>query len=491
MQKYEISGMSCAACSARVEKAVSAVKGVTKCSVNLLTNSMLIEGNAQNDAIINAVKKAGYGASLIQKPQNQATQPAQNVQSNFSAPNAQNSQNNSTKLEIKSKIIRLIFSILFLLPLMYFAMGQTMFNLPLFTAFKQNPISIALMQMLLAIIVMLINNKFFVNGTKSLMHFAPNMDSLIALGSGASFIYSVCVLFLMTFANANKQNAYLHQLYFESAAMILVLISVGKLLETISKGKTSDALNSLIKLAPKTANIEKNGEIIQIPVEELKIGDIFVVKPGENIATDGVIIEGNSTVDEANLTGESVPVDKKCNDFVKAATINITGFLKCRATHLSSDTTFSKIIQLVLDASASKAPIAKIADKVSGIFVPLVLIIALFTFFIWLMFGKDFAFALNKAISVLVISCPCALGLATPVAIMVASGMGAKNGILFKTAESLEQTGKIKTIAFDKTGTLTKGTPKITDIVPCTPFTKSELLSFAYSIEQKSEHPLA
>lgn len=487
MQKYEVSGMSCAACSARVEKAVNSVQGVTKCSVNLLTNSMTVEGTAQSHTIIEAVQKAGYGASLA-PAKNSAAGGKNNVNSSIN--HSQTQAEDSAKKALKTQIGRLIASVLLMLPLMYFAMGH-MVHLPLPAALNANPVAVALAQMLLAITVMLVNSRFFTNGFKSLLHRAPNMDTLIGLGSGASFMYSVWVLFAMTAADPAMQNHHLHQLYFESAAMILTLISVGKLLETISKGRTTDALKSLMNLAPKTANVERNGETVKISIEELAVGDIFTVKPGENIPTDGTVIEGSSAVDESNLTGESVPVDKKTGDTVKAATTNIAGFLKCRATQVGEDTSFAQIIQLVSDASASKAPIAKIADKVSGIFVPSVLGIAAFTLCIWLLLGKDFAFALSHAISVLVISCPCALGLATPVAIMVASGVGAKNGILFKTAESLEETGKIKTIAFDKTGTLTKGKPKITDIVPAGSFSRNQLLSLAFGIESKSEHPLA
>ncbi|MCQ2595874.1 MAG: heavy metal translocating P-type ATPase [Treponemataceae bacterium] len=492
MQKYEVSGMSCAACSARVEKAVSAVEGVSKCSVNLLTNSMTVEGSAPSQTIIQAVQKAGYGANLagsgasFSASSGDCSGKSGKNNANSSVKNANTAQNAA----LKSQIWRLVASVAVMLPLMYFAMGH-MVHLPLPAALNANPVAVALAQMLLAITVMLINSRFFTNGFKSLLHRAPNMDTLIGLGSGASFVYSVWVLFAMTAADSAMQNHHLHQLYFESAAMILTLISVGKLLETISKGRTTDALKSLMNLAPKTANVERNGETVKISIEELAVGDIFTVKPGENIPTDGTVIEGSSAVDESNLTGESVPVDKKTGDTVKAATTNIAGFLKCRATQVGEDTSFAQIIQLVSDASASKAPIAKIADKVSGIFVPSVLGIAAFTLCIWLLLGKDFAFALSHAISVLVISCPCALGLATPVAIMVASGVGAKNGILFKTAESLEETGKVKTIAFDKTGTLTKGKPKITDIVPAGSFSRNQLLSLAFGIESKSEHPLA
>lgn len=492
MQKYEVSGMSCAACSARVEKAVSAVEGVSKCSVNLLTNSMTVEGSAPSQIIIQAVQKAGYGANLagsgasFSASSGDCSGKSGKNNANSSVKNANTAQNAA----LKSQIWRLVASVAVMLPLMYFAMGH-MVHLPLPAALNANPVAVALAQMLLAITVMLINSRFFTNGFKSLLHRAPNMDTLIGLGSGASFVYSVWVLFAMTAADPAMQNHHLHQLYFESAAMILTLISVGKLLETISKGRTTDALKSLMNLAPKTANVERNGETVKISIEELAVGDIFTVKPGENIPTDGTVIEGSSAVDESNLTGESVPVDKKTGDTVKAATTNIAGFLKCRATQVGEDTSFAQIIQLVSDASASKAPIAKIADKVSGIFVPSVLGIAAFTLCIWLLLGKDFAFALSHAISVLVISCPCALGLATPVAIMVASGVGAKNGILFKTAESLEETGKVKTIAFDKTGTLTKGKPKITDIVPAGSFSRNQLLSLAFGIESKSEHPLA
>ncbi len=488
MQKYEVFGMSCAACSARVEKAVNGVEGVEKCSVNLLTNSMTVEGSAPSPKIIQAVEKAGYGASLAAG--NAASSGGKNHQNSYVADKNKN-LNDGQKKALNSQICRLVASVLLMIPLMYLAMGHSMLNLPLPAALGTNPMALALAQMLLAIVVMLVNSKFFVGGFKSLMHRAPNMDTLIGLGSGASFVYSVCILFAMTAASPAAQTHHLHQLYFESAAMILTLISVGKLLETISKGRTTDALKSLMALAPKTANVERGGETVTISIEELKVGDIFSVKPGENIPTDGIIIEGNSTIDESNLTGESVPVDKKCGDTVKAATTNVAGFLKCRATQVGEDTSFAQIIQLVSDASASKAPIAKIADKVSGIFVPSVLGIAAFTLVVWLLLGKDFAFALSRAISVLVISCPCALGLATPVAIMVASGVGAKNGILFKTAESLEETGKIKTVAFDKTGTLTKGKPKITDIIPWGECTQNQLLSLAFGIESKSEHPLA
>ena len=461
MDKYDVSGMSCAACSARVEKAVSSVPGVTSCAVNLLTNSMVVEGGNENEIIL-AVQKAGYGASK-----------------KSSAKKIKEPNNNDVSLLLK----RFISSLIFLFILMYISMGHVMWNFPL-PHFLENPVSIAVLQMLLAIIVMVINQKFFINGFKGLIHLAPNMDTLVAMGSASSFIYSTVILFMMTSSPAPEK--YLHGLYFESAAMILALITLGKTLEAYSKGKTTDALKSLISLKPKTATIIKDEKEVLVSVDDINVDDIFIVRAGESIGVDGIILEGSCTVDESALTGESIPVDKFLGDTVKSATINLSGYIKCKATKVGENTTLSQIIKLVSDAVSTKAPIAKVADKVSGFFVPAVLGIAVITFFIWFIIVKDIGFSLSRAISVLVISCPCALGLATPVAIMVGSGVSAKKGILFKTALSLEVTGKAKTVVLDKTGTITKGEPEVTDILG-----KDDLLLYAYSLERKSEHPLA
>ena len=477
MKQYNVTGMSCAACSARVEKAVSSVSGVTSCSVSLLTNSMGVEGTATDSEIIESVKKAGYGASVkgasAAKKQDDAL------------------KDNETPLLIK----RLVSSAVFLLILMYFSMGHTMLGLPLPPFFDGNHIAMGLAQMILAAAVMIINKKFFVSGFKGLIHRAPNMDTLVALGSGASFVWSVSVLFMMTDAqvkgNSARVNELMHQFYFESAAMILTLITIGKMLEARSKGKTTDALKSLMNLAPQTAVLYKDGAEITVPVSEVNRGDIYIVKSGESIPVDGKIIYGSCAVDESALTGESIPVDKKTGDEVSAATVNQSGYIRCEAVRVGEDTTISQIIRMVSDAAATKAPIAKTADKVSGIFVPAVISIAAVTLAVWLLLGRDFGYSLARAISVLVISCPCALGLATPVAIMVGSGVGAKNGILFKTAASLESAGKVKAIALDKTGTITNGAPEVTDIIPCEGFDEAALMKLAFSIESKSDHPLA
>ena len=473
--------MSCAACSSRVEKAVSKVPGVTSCSVSLLTNSMGVEGTATSGEIIKAVQDAGYGASL---------KGAAGVQASASA--AEEALEDHETPVLKR---RLIASVGFLLVLMYFSMGHMMWGWPLPAWFDGNHVAMGLAQLLLAGIVMVINQKFFISGFKSLWHRAPNMDTLVALGSMASFIWSVYALFAMTRAQVDGDSAavmnYMMEFYFESAAMILTLITVGKMLEARSKGKTTDALKELMKLAPKTAVAVRDGQEVTVPVEQVKKGDVFVVRPGENIPVDGVVLEGTSAVNEAALTGESIPVDKNPGDAVSAATVNQSGFIRCEATRVGEDTTLSQIIKMVSDAAATKAPIAKIADRVSGVFVPAVISIAVITTIIWLLVGKTFGFALARGISVLVISCPCALGLATPVAIMVGNGMGAKNGILFKTAVSLEEAGKIQIVALDKTGTITKGEPQVTDFVPADKISETELLSYAGALEQKSEHPLA
>ena len=477
MVQYNVTGMSCAACSARVEKAVSKVNGVTSCSVSLLTNSMGVEGSASPDDIIAAVKNAGYGASL------KGTSPEK-------AASDDSLKDTQTPLIMK----RLIVSVIFTLILMYFSMGHMMWGWPLPSFFDGNHVAMGLVQLLLTVIVMVINQKFFISGFKSLWHKAPNMDTLVALGSSAAFIYSTYALFAMTDAqvkgNADAVMGYMHEFYFESAAMILTLITVGKMLESRSKGKTTDALKSLMKLAPKTAAVIRNGKETVIPAEQVRKGDIFVVRPGESIPVDGIVVEGQSAVNESALTGESIPADKDVGDSVSAATINQSGFLKCEATRVGEDTSLSKIIRMVSDAAATKAPIAKAADKVSGIFVPVVIGIALVTVLVWLLVGQTAGFALARGISVLVISCPCALGLATPVAIMVGNGVGAKNGILFKTAAALEETGRIEICALDKTGTVTGGEPKVTDIIPVG-VSEDELLKTAYSLETKSEHPLA
>ena len=481
MEQYNVTGMSCAACSSRVEKAVSKVPGVTSCSVSLLTNSMGVEGTATSGEIIKAVQDAGYGASL---------KGAAGAQASASA--AEEALEDHETPVLKR---RLIASVGFLLVLMSFSMGHMMWGWPLPAWFDGNHVAMGLAQLLLAGIVMVINQKFFISGFKSLWHRAPNMDTLVALGSMASFVWSVYALFAMTRAQVDGDSAavmnYMMEFYFESAAMILTLITVGKMLEARSKGKTTDALKGLMKLAPKTAVIVRDGQEVTVPVEQVKKGDVFVVRPGENIPVDGVVLEGTSAVNEAALTGESIPVDKNPGDAVSAATVNQSGFIRCEATRVGEDTTLSQIIKMVSDAAATKAPIAKIADRVSGVFVPAVISIAVITTIIWLLVGKPFGFALARGISVLVISCPCALGLATPVAIMVGNGMGAKNGILFKTAVSLEEAGKIQIVALDKTGTITKGEPQVTDFVPADGISETELLSYAGALEQKSEHPLA
>ena len=483
MKQYTVTGMSCAACSSRVEKAVSKVPGVTACSVSLLTNSMGVEGDVPPETVIHAVEDAGYGASL--KGQGAAAQ-AQ------SASEAEDALKDRETPVLKH---RLIASLGFLAVLMYMSMGHMMWGWPLPHFMDGNHVAMGLLQLLLAGIIMVINQKFFISGFKGLLHRAPNMDTLVALGSGASFIYSTYALFAMTDAqlkgNDTAVMSYMHEFYFESAAMILALITVGKMLEARSKGKTTDALKGLMKLAPKTAVIIRDGVETKVPIEEVKKGDVFVVRPGENIPVDGVVLEGTSAVNEAALTGESIPVDKAQGDPVSAATVNQSGYLRCEATRVGEDTSLSQIIRMVSDAAATKAPIAKIADRVSGVFVPAVITIAVVTTIIWLLAGQTFGFALARGISVLVISCPCALGLATPVAIMVGNGMGAKNGILFKTAVSLEETGKMDIVALDKTGTITSGEPRVTDVIPSGGVTEKELVSLALSLEKKSEHPLA
>lgn len=473
MEKFNVTGMSCAACSASVEKAVKKVGGVKKCTVSLLTNSMSVEGEYEVSEILAAVKGAGYGAALADDKESSA--PAEDT---------------SADGEIRILKKRLIASLAFLLVLMYTAMGHNMLGLPLPSFLEANPVATALVQLLLSAAVMVINQKFFVNGFKSLMRGSPNMDTLVSLGSSVSFLYSLGVTFLMTAAPMDA-GSYLHELYYESAAMILALITVGKLLEALSKGKTTDALKSLMRLAPKTATVLREGKEVELPVEKVRVGDVFVVRPGEHIPVDGYVTEGTSSVNESALTGESIPVDKGAGCEVSAGTVNLSGFLKCTASRVGGDTVLSQIIKMVSDASATKAPIARIADKVSGIFVPAVIAVAIVTFGVWLAVGKDFGFALVRGISVLVISCPCALGLATPVAIMVGNGVGAKNGILFKTAESLENAGRIKTVALDKTGTVTEGRPVITDIYPAIGVTETALVEYAYALESKSEHPLA
>ena len=481
MKQYNVTGMHCAACSARVEKAVSKVEGVTSCSVSLLTNSLGVEGDVSDKEIIKAIKKAGYGASVKKKDKSEKA--VEEIDDSL--------EDKDTPVLKK----RLIWSLFFLIILMYFSMGHMMWNWPLPSFYYNNYVAMGLTQMLLTIIIMVINQQFFISGYKSLFQLAPNMDTLVALGSSAAFGYSTVSLFLMTSAQVKGDEAlvmkYMMELYFESAAMILTLITVGKMLESHSKGKTTDALKSLMKLVPKTANVIRDDKEININASEVLKDDVFVVRPGENIPVDGVVIEGHSAVNESALTGESIPVDKEENSMVYGATINQSGLLKCKATKVGEDTTLSQIIQMVSDAAATKAPIAKVADKISGIFVPAVILIAIVTMIGWLILGKEIGFALARGISVLVISCPCALGLATPVAIMVGNGKGAKNGILFKNAVALEETGKINVIALDKTGTITAGTPKVTDIYPMEGITDNELLQMAYSLEINSEHPLA
>ena len=477
MKKFNVTGMSCAACSSRVEKAVSKVEGVQSCSVSLLTNSMGVEGSASDESIIAAVEKAGYGASVAGAEKKQSAE--------------------TDQLKDKDTPVlmhRLIASVGFLAVLMYISMGHMMLGWPLPNFFTDNHIAMGLVQLLLCVIIMVINQKFFINGFKGLIHRSPNMDTLVALGSGASFVYSVYALFAMTDAqvkgNAELVMSYMHEFYFESAAMILTLITVGKMLEAHSKGKTTNALKALLNLAPKKATLLIDGKETEVTVDKVKKGDVFVVRPGESIPVDAEITDGSTAVDESALTGESIPVDKTLGDSVSAGTINKSGFIKCSATAVGEDTALSQIIKMVSDAAATKAPVAKIADKVSGVFVPAVIVIALITIAVWLLCGQTVGYALARGISVLVISCPCALGLATPVAIMVGNGMGARKGILFKTAASLEEAGKTQIAVLDKTGTITKGEPKVTDIIPFE-ITENELLKYAYSIEVKSEHPLA
>ena len=482
MEQFNITGMSCAACTNRVERAVKEVNGVTSCSVNLLTNSMGVEGTASNEDIILAVKNAGYGASLKKKNKSQSIQ---------------SSNDEDTLRDRETPILkrRLIASLSFLILLMYFSMGHMMWGWPLPSFFDENHIAMGLVQLLLTVIIMVINQQFFISGFKSLLHGSPNMDTLVALGATAAFGYSTFALFAMTDAqvkgNTDAVMKYMHEFYFESSAMILALITLGKMLEARSKGKTTDALKGLMKLAAKNATLLKDGNEITVPIEQVSKGDIFVVRPGENIPVDGIIIEGSSAIDESTLTGESIPVDKTVGNTISAGTLNQSGFIRCEATRVGEDTTLSQIIQMVSDAAATKAPIAKIADKISGIFVPTVIIIAIITVIVWLIVGQSVGFSLARGISVLVISCPCALGLATPVAIMVGNGIGAKNGILFKTAVSLEETGKTKIVALDKTGTITQGEPKVTDVIPLNGIDSKELLQLAYLLEKKSEHPLA
>lgn len=478
MTQYNVTGMSCAACSARVEKAVSSVEGVSSCSVNLLTNSMGVEGTATSKEIIEAVEKAGYGASLKTKSKKAKS----------------NSDDELKDTQTPKLVKRLVASLVFLAPLMYISMGHMMWGWKLPSFMENNHIAMGLAQMLFAIIIMVINQNFFISGFKGLIHKSPNMDTLVALGSGASFVYSTYALFVMTVAQTKGDMSavmsYMDDFYFESAGMILALITVGKTLEAYSKGRTTDALKGLMSLSPKTANVIRGGKEITVDIDDVSVGDVFVVRPGESVPVDGIVIDGESAVDESVLTGESLPVDKNIDDKVTSATINKSGFLKCKATRVGEDTTLAQIINLVSDASATKAPIAKLADRVSGVFVPTVIAIAIITFIVWLIVPKPFGYALSRAISVLVISCPCALGLATPVAIMVGNGKGAKNGILFKTAVSLEEAGKTQIVVLDKTGTITEGKPKVTDVIPVG-ISENDLLQIAYSLEIKSEHPLA
>ena len=506
MEQYTVTGMSCAACSARVEKAVSKVPGVESCSVSLLTNSMGVEGSASAEDIIKAVENAGYGAMPKRSSMAGAGTSGAGMSGSAGSMGAGASGGDSAGslgagedmlADRETPVLkkRLFSSLGFLIVLMYFSMGHMMWGWPLPTFFAENHVAMGLFQMLLTIIIMVINQKFFISGFKSLWHRAPNMDTLVALGAGAAFVYSTYALFMMTDAQVKGDMAgvmsYMHEFYFESAAMILTLITVGKRLEARSKGKTTDALKSLMKLAPKTATILVDGIEQEVPIAHVKKGDVFVVRPGENIPVDGIVVEGSSAVNEAALTGESIPVDKAAGDEVSAATVNQSGFLKCEATRVGEDTTLSQIIQMVSDAAATKAPIAKVADKVSGVFVPTVITIAVITVVVWLFTGESIGFALARGISVLVISCPCALGLATPVAIMVGNGMGAKNGIMFKTAVSLEEAGKMQIVALDKTGTITSGEPKVTDVLSAEGVTEEELLFYANLLEKKSEHPLA
>ncbi len=502
MEQFTVTGMSCAACSARVEKAVGKVPGVTSCSVSLLTNSMGVEGTAGADEIIAAIKNAGYGASLkggAGKTGSASGINAGAFNENGAASSAAGgmSADEEALLDHETPVLkqRLIWSLGFLIVLMYFSMGHMMWGWPVPKWFEDNHVAMGLLQLILSGIIMVINQKFFISGFKSLWHRAPNMDTLVALGASASFIYSTYVLFAMTGAQTHGDmeavHGYMMEFYFESAAMILTLITVGKMLEARSKGKTTDALKSLMKLSPKTATIIRDGQEVEVAIEQVQKGNIFVVRPGENIPADGIVIEGSSAVNEAALTGESIPVDKEAGDNVSAATINQSGFLKCEAVRVGQDTTLSQIIKMVSDAAATKAPIAKVADKVSGVFVPIVITIAVVTTIVWLLTGQAFGFALARGISVLVISCPCALGLATPVAIMVGNGVGAKNGVLFKTASSLEEAGKAQIVALDKTGTITRGEPKVTDIIPAGDFSETDLMKTALALEKRSEHPLA
>lgn len=481
MQQFTITGMSCAACSARIEKAVSKLPGVTSCSVSLLTNSMSVDGSAKPQDIIKAVEHSGYGASLKGSDDTTSQQ--------------SRADETSGSGETHSLKLRLISSIVFLVPLMYLSMGHMMWGWYIPDILADNHIAMGLIELLLTTVIMVINQRFFISGFKSLFRGAPNMDTLVSLGAGASFVYSTYALFAMTNAQLNGDMngvmKYMHEFYFESAAMILTLITLGKMLEAYSKGRTTDAIKSLMSLAPKTAVVIRNGEEQTVPVEQVRKGDIFLVRPGENIPVDGVVLDGETAVNESALTGESVPVDKQSGDAVSAATINQSGFIRCEATKVGQDTTLSQIIKMVSDASATKAPIAKIADRVSGVFVPIVIAIAVVSTVVWLVCGQSFGFALARGISVLVISCPCALGLATPVAIMVGGGIGAKHGILFKTAQSLEEAGKVRTVALDKTGTITSGKPRVTDIIPADGVTSDELMRIACSLEIKSEHPLA
>ena len=471
MRSYNVSGMSCAACSARVEKAVSGTEGVSSCSVNLLTNSMTVEGTATDEAIIAAVVKAGYGAS----PKG--------------AENKKNVNNNSQKDEQRGITARLIASVALLVPLMYLSMGHVMWGWPLPAFLSGNAVAIAILQMLISGLVLVINQRFFISGISAVINRSPNMDTLVSLGSGVSYIYSIAITLMMS--AAEHPDHYLHQLYFESAAMILALITVGKMLEARAKGKTTDAINSLLKLAPRTATVVRDGRELTIPAAEVRVGDVFLVRPGESVPVDGVVLEGHSSIDESALTGESVPVDKSAGDHILAATQNTSGFMRCEATKVGDDTAIASVIRMVEDASASKAPIAKIADRVSGIFVPAVILVALVTFGAWMIINGDVGGALSHGISVLVISCPCALGLATPVAIMVGSGVGARLGVLFKSAEALELTGRARTVALDKTGTITCGKPQVVSVICDKSSTEKELLSIAYAIEKQSEHPLA
>ena len=490
MKQFNVTGMSCAACQARVEKAVSNIEGVDTCSVSLLTNSMGVEGTADSAAIMKAVEDAGYGASLKGGADKDSTASRRS----YSAVIAEQ-EDSLIDRETPRLRNRLIASLVFLLILMYFSMGHMMFGWPLPVFFKDNHVAMGMMQLLLAGIIMVINQKFFVSGFKSLFHLAPNMDTLIALGSSVAYGYSCVMLFMMSRAQVDGGSeaaaAYMDEFYFESAAMILTLITVGKMLEAYSKGKTTNALKGLLSLAPKTANILRNGEEINVPIDEVAIGDLFVVRPGESIPTDGRITEGSTAVNEASLTGESIPVDKTAGDEVSSATVNLTGFITCEATRVGEDTTLSQIIRMVSDAAATKAPVAKLADRISGVFVPIVIALGIITTLIWLFIGAETGYALARGITVLVVSCPCALGLATPVAIMVGNGMGARHGILFKTAEALQETGNVRIVALDKTGTITEGRPRLTDLKPAGGVSEDELLAAAYALEKKSEHPLA